>query len=168
METLKIPAILLFILMAMACNNQQSKKSEQNISTVKKSLPEKIINKKINNSEIKKGKECESLVKEILKSSPRYKELTKGLEKAVIKNGGQSFGISLEGSPIPQQDNTWIYSKTYDYSIYEAYTDRQLNIARFSFDPNTKQLFEYDVNLDKLKLIEFDRSLLLKFEALSK
>ena len=42
---------------------------------------------------------CPELVKEILKSSPRYKQLTDGLLQAVKKNEGTSVDIVLDKSP---------------------------------------------------------------------
>jgi len=109
---------------------------------------------------------CEKFIVEILKTTSRYKQITKGLNKAVVKNGGQFFGVRLEGSPDPKRNTTCGYSKTFDFIIYEMYPDRQLNTARFSFDPNKKQLYEYDINNDKLKLLEFDAKLLPKYDSL--
>jgi len=74
----------------------------------------------------------------------------------------------MEGSPNPRQDKTWSYSKTYDFTLYEMYPDRQLNTARFSFNPEDKLLYEYDEVHDQLKPIAFDRELLKKYEALCK
>ena len=156
------------MLATFACNHQQSKKAENETPAVKIPTSEKTIIQKIDKTEQKEFKTYESLVKEILTTSPRYKQLTNGLYEAVVKNGGLSFGISLEGSPNPKQDKAWSYSKTYDYTLYEMYTDRQLNTSRFSFNPIKKQLYEYDAVNDQLKQIEFDRNLLLKYEALFK
>ena len=192
MRTIRITVILFLVLAAFACNNQQSKKAKGDASATKKLTSEKSIIKKIDKTDEKpiskridkidekpvikntnklvqkELKPCENLVADILTTSPRYRQLTKGLNNAVVKNGGLPFGISLEGSPNPRQDKAWSYSKTYDFTVYEMYTDRQLNTARFSFDPSNKQLYEYDAVNDKLKPIEFDRNLLLKFEALCK
>ncbi len=168
MKTIRITVIVFSILAAFACNNQQSKKVEDDASAVNKLPSEKSNIKKIDKTEQKEFKPCENLVTEILTTSPRYRQLTKGLYKAVVKNGGLNFGISLEGSPNPKQDKAWSYSKTYDFTVYEMYPDRQLNTARFSFNPNNKQLYEYDAAHDQLKPIEFDRNLLLKYETLCK
>jgi hypothetical protein len=156
------------MLAVFACNNQQSKKADDNSSAVSKPASEKPIRKKTEKTGQKDIKPCENLVKEILTTSARYKQLTKGLNKAVIKNGGLYFGVNLEGSPNRGQDKAWSYSKTYDFTIYEMYTDRQLNTARFSFNPENKQLYEYDAVHDQLKPIEFDRNLLPKYETLCK
>jgi hypothetical protein len=166
--TIRITVIVFSILAAFACNNQQSKQAEDNASAVRKLPSEKPIIKKPDKTEQKELKPCEYLVTEIVTTSPRYKQLTKGLYKAVVKNGGLSFGISLEGSPNPRQDKAWSYSKTYDFTVYETYSDRQLNTARFSFNPNNKQLYEYDAANDQLKPIAFDKNLLLKYDALCK
>jgi len=166
MKTIRISVLLFSILLAFACNNKQSDKTKEDESVVKKLLTGKSIFKKQEKAELNKYKSCESIVKEILTTSPRYCQLTKGLNKAVVKNGGQSFGITLEGSPNPLHDKAWGYSETYDFTIYENYMDRQLKTARFSFNPNNKQLYEYDAVNDQLKPIKFDRKLLLKYEAL--
>jgi hypothetical protein len=168
MKTYRITIIVFSMLAAFACNNQQSKKAEGDASAVRKLTSEKSIIKKIDKTEQKDFKPCECLVTEILTTSPRYRQLTKGLNKAVVKNGGVSFGISLEGSPNPRQDKAWSYSKNYDFTVYEMYTERQLNTARFSFNPNNKQLYEHDAVHDKLIPIEFDRNLLVKYKALCK
>ena len=156
------------MLAAFACNNQQSKEAEDVASAVRKTISEKPVIKKTDKTGQKELNPCEGLVTEILTTSPRYRQLTKDLNEAVVKNGGLSFGFSLEGSPDPGRDKAWIYSKTYDFTIYESYSDRQLNTARFSFNPNNKQLYEYDAVRDELKPIEFDKNLLLKYEALCK
>ena len=168
MKTIGITVIVFFLLATFACNNQQSKKADDNSSAVSKPTSEKPIRKKTEKTEQKDSTPCENLVKEILITSARYKQLTKGLDKAVVKNGGLYFGIRLEGSPNSGHDKAWSYSKTYDFTIYEMYTDRQLNTARFSFNPENKQLYEYDAVHDQLKPIEFNRSLLLKYDALCK
>lgn len=178
MKTIRITLIVFFLPVIFACNNQQSKKAEGNNSIVNKSISEKPVNKskdtilgqpitkKINKTGQKDIKPCENLITEILTTSPRYKQLTKGLNKAVVKNGGQYFGVSLEKSPDPKHDKAYGYSKTFDFTIYEMYTDRQLNTARFSFDPNKKQLYEYNIGIGRLKPLEFDKQLLLKYDSL--
>jgi len=167
MKSFRITIILFVTLFAFACNNQQSKKAEDR-TIVKKRTPERAIIKKPELAVYKEFKTCEEVIKEILTTSPRYKEITKGLSKAVIRNGGLSFGVSLEGSPNPKQDKAQSYSKTYDYTVFEMYTDRQLNAASFSFNPNDKKLYEYDAINDRLNNIEFDRNLLLKYNSLCK
>jgi len=155
-------------MVVIACNNQQSKKTEVDSTAVRKTPSEKLITKKTDKTEPVEFKPCDSLVTLLVTTSPRYKRLTKGLYKAVVKNGGLSFGIRLEGSPNPRQDKSWSYSRTYDFTVYEKYTDRDVNTARFSFNPSNKQLYEYDEVFDKLKPIEFDRNLLLKYDTLCK
>jgi hypothetical protein len=109
----------------------------------------------------------ESIAQEILTTSPRYKELTKGLYDVVIKNGGSSIGISLEGSPDSKNDKSIKYSKTYDFALYEMYTERKMSTTRFSFSPEKKQLYEYDAVNEELNPIEFDKNLLIKFEEIN-
>ncbi len=168
MKIIRISVIVFLMLAVFACNNKQSKKAENDDPANEKPVSEKSIIKKIDNIKQKKINLCEDIVTEILTTCPRYIQLTKGLNKAVIKNGGQSFEVKLEASPYSTQNKAWGYSKTYDFTVYEMYTDRELNIARFSFNPDNKQLYEYDVIEDKLEPIEFDRNLLSKYEALCK
>ena len=122
--------------------------------------PDKIISsqKGIENNN---SKSCLDVVEDILTTSPRYMELTDGLHKAIVKNGGTSFGITLEGSPNPKNDVALDFSKTYDFNIHESYPDRSPVIFRFTFDPSNKQLYEYDIINDKLLRIDFDRDLLI-------
>jgi hypothetical protein len=167
MKRIKIILVVFSMLAVFACNNQQSKKGEKHFADTANLLSEKPVIKK-SHPEQKDFKPCDNIVKEILITSPRFKRLTKGLYNAVVKNGGKSFGINMEGSPNPQNNKGCSYSKTYDFTLYEMYTDRQLNTARFSFNPKDKKLYEYDAVLDQLDQIAFDRTLLLKYEALCK
>ena len=146
MKILKITALIFSILVVFACNSKESKRN--------KAKP------KLNTRE--------SVVEEILKTSPRYKQLTEGLYEVVIKNGGTSIGINLEGSPNPNLVKTVTYSKTYDFTLYEMYTERRMNTSRFSFNPENKQLYEYDAVNEELNPIDFDKNLLIKFESFNK
>lgn len=106
---------------------------------------------------------CVDVVIEILTTSPSYIKDTKGLYEAVVKNGGTSIGITVEGSPNPKTDKALSYSETYDLSLHETYPDRMPTIARYTFDPSKKELFEYDVVEDTLVPIQFNKNLLPKF-----
>jgi len=124
-----------------------------------------------NQGEAKENRElktCVDVVMEILVTSPTFLKETKGLDEAIVKNGGTSFGITIEGSPNPQNDGALDYSKTYDFNLHETYSDRMPVIARFTFNPENRQLYEYDVAEDKLNPIDFNRNLLLKFNELCK
>jgi len=107
---------------------------------------------------------CGQVVGEILTTSDSYKNLTDGLEERVIKNGGTSFGFMCEGSPNPKIDSAMNYSETYDYSVHESYPDHSPVIARYTFDPVKKQLFEYNTASDSLIPISFNKSLLLDLD----
>jgi len=161
-------SIVLFLLIAFSSCHQQNKKDESEDRLVRKQTYENLIIQKIDLTGKNELPERVKIVTEILTTSPRYKQLTKGLNEAIVKNGGQFFGINLEGSPYPRKDKTWNYSKTYDFTLYEMYVERQLNTSRFSFDPVNKQLYELDEVHEKLVPIEFDGSLLLEYNALSK
>ncbi|RPH31866.1 MAG: hypothetical protein EHM93_11810 [Bacteroidales bacterium] len=143
MKKFTLTALIFSILIVFACNSKDSKKNKFRLNR-------------------------ESIIQEIITTSPRYKELTKGLYDVVIKNGGSSIGISLEGSPDAKKDKVISYSKTYDFTLYEMYTERKMNTTRFSFSPEKKQLYEYDAVNDTLKPIDFDKNLLIKFESFNK
>ncbi len=106
---------------------------------------------------------CKDMALEILTTSPRFETLTKGLHEAIVKNGGTAFGITLEGSPEAEKD-ALDYSPTYDFSVHETYPDRNVVIARFTFNPKEQQLYEYDSITDKLNPIDFDKNLLEKLK----
>jgi hypothetical protein len=168
MKTIIKIAIICVLLIVFACSHQQNKMKEREDAIAKKQFYEELIIKEIDLKGQKELLTKEKIVTKILTTSPRYKQLTKGLYEAVLKNGGLSYGISLEGSPNPKIDKTWMYSVTYDFTLYEMYEERQLNTARFSFDPSNKKLFEKDAVTGKLIPIEFDRKLLMEYNALIK
>lgn len=98
---------------------------------------------------------CTELTETIMLSSPRVKKLTTGLAARVKKNGGSGWGYRLEAAPYGADEE----SETFDYAIHETYKDRMVTIARFSVDPATGQLYEYDVVEDEKKKIAFDKTL---------
>lgn len=132
------------------------------ITTESDDLTDKNI-AKVDSKEKRKLHTCLDIVMEILRTSPVYLKKTKGLYEAVVKNGGTSFGIIIEGSPNPNIDKAMNFSHSYDFSLHETYSDRMPVIARFRFNPTDRQLYEYDVAEDALNPIDFDRSLLMKF-----
>jgi hypothetical protein len=105
---------------------------------------------------------CIAAIYRILESSTRFKELTDGLSERIRKNGGTSYGLMLEGSPNPKRDTAMYQSTTYDISLHESYPDRIVIVARFSFDPEKKELYEYEVANDSLVSRSFDKRLLSK------
>jgi len=155
------------VLFVFACNPEYKEKSKKTVDTVKTIIKKPVVSKieKPTVQPVIPKRTCVAVVKDIVLTSPRYKQVTKGLNEAIVKNGGQSFGVSLEKSPHPQRDKAWSYSKTYDFVIYEKYSDRQLNTVRFSFDPRTKQLREYDPILDEYKPIAFNKKLLMQYDS---
>lgn len=165
MNTIIKTSILFLIFSAFACSHQQNKKEERVDNIDRKQTIEKRLIHKIDGKEPKYLQTKENIVIEILTTSTRYIQLTKGLNEKIVKNGGEYFGICLERSPNPKKDEVWSYSETYDFILYEMYLERQLNTARFSFDPVSKLLYEHDQVLEKLVPIEFDRGLLLEFDS---
>lgn len=152
---------LLTIVFLASCNNNQTnvKVISNNNTLIKENKKSTKVVPKVKTE----SKKCIDIVIEILETSPVYIEKTKGLYEAVVKNGGTSFGIIIEGSPNPKEDEAMDFSKTYDFSLHETYSDRIPVIARYTFNPADEQLYEYDVIEDKLNPIDFDRNLLLKF-----
>ena len=120
------------------------------------------------NQQLQQTVSCLEVAYQVLTTSNRFKELTKGLYNAVVKNGGTSYGLDLEGSPNPKQDSAMDYSKTYDFSLHETYTDRDVVTARFAFSMAAKQLYEYDITQDSLMPIDFDKTLLPKLNSVCK
>jgi len=151
-------ALLSIFVLTSWINPQNSNKSDDQIG--------KNITKQGEAKEKKGPKTCVDVVIEILTTSPTFVKETKGLDAAIVKNGGTSFGITIEGSPNPKNDGALDYSKTYDFNLHETYSDRMPVIARFTFNPANKQLYEYDIAEDKLNPIDFNRNLLLKFNEL--
>jgi len=123
---------------------------------------------KVDTKEKRELNTCIDIAMEILTTSPVYLKKTKGLYEAVVKNGGTSFGITIEGSPNPKSDEAMDFSNTYDFSLHESYPDHNATIGHFSFNPTERQLYEYDVAEDKSNPIDFDRNLLLKFNEICK
>ena len=161
---------IIFVLLAIfACNSKQVKTGnnkpeplvQETFDTVVP-LPENLDNTKQLESE---SNDCELLATEILKTSPRYLQLTSGLKEAVIKNGGTLFDVSLKITQDTSSGNTAKNSNLYEFTIYEIYPDRELNTARFTFNSATKLLYEYDAVDDKLKPIEFDEKLAAEFDS---
>ncbi|MDD4216183.1 MAG: nuclear transport factor 2 family protein [Bacteroidales bacterium] len=105
--------------------------------------------------EIKAKKITLDIVEKIVTTSPRFNELTDGLYEAVVANGGITFGYALVGGPN-EEDNPWSYSETYDFKLYESYTDRIVTITYFTFDPYELQLYENS------EPIEFNRDLFIE------
>jgi hypothetical protein len=107
---------------------------------------------------------CLDVVIRIVTTSPLYIKKTKGLEDAVVKNGGIGFGLSLESSPEPESEDAFEYSETYDFNLHETYPDRIHVVARFSFNPEEGILYEYDVVNDAYTPIDFDKKMLETME----
>ena len=159
MKTIKVVIILLTIIGTMACTQKANK------SKIETSSQSDLQTDTLENGSV--GAESRGqVIKEILEKSPRYCQLTKGLLKAVVKNGGTSFGISFEGSPNPKADSAMSISRTYDFTLYESYPERRLTTHSFSFDPRTRKLYEYDDELAQKRTLEIDNELLHKYELL--
>ncbi|MBI9069200.1 MAG: hypothetical protein JEZ09_18025 [Salinivirgaceae bacterium] len=164
MKLIKLAALLYLIIAVYSCHNKKNKKEDSVNSEVIHQTTDTVLRKETE----EKLQAIELLVKEILTTSPRYIKLTKGLQDKVVKNGGLYFGVFMERGPQGIKQKKDSYSKTYDFTLYEMYEERQLNNSSFSFNPENKQLFEYDILKDSLVPIEFDQTLLLKYDSLIK
>ena len=160
---------LLTIFFLTSCNNNQNRKeniynpkSAKNIQADRNNTKQTIV------KEEKKFNTCLDVVLEILITSQTYLKKTKGLNEAIIKNGGTSFGITVEGSPNPKRDDALDYSQNYDFNLHESYSERTTVIARFTFKLSDRKLYEYDAAEDKLNPIDFDQKLLVKFDEICK
>lgn len=145
--------LLLLSLFIISCNTQRQR-------TITDSLPvDSIAYEDDENVNKSTSSYCGALVIEVLKSSTRFKELTTNLNEAVKKNGGKLV-VLLDKSPFPNVDKAMSYSEIYEMQVAENYSDRQVNIAHFNFDPQKNKLYEYDVVRDQYIIAEFDQSLL--------
>lgn len=101
---------------------------------------------------------CLEVVEEILLTSSHFIEYTKDLNERVIANGGIGYGYSLERSPDSSEETP--VSDTYDFILFESYEDHSPLVARFSFNVEKEQLYEYDAVLESMIPISFNQELL--------
>lgn len=159
---MKRKAIFLVLVTALfSCNKKETviKETTKNVDTI-------ILKDTVKAAKIEKTTDsttCIDVVIEILTTAPAYVKDTEGMSEAVVKNGGTSIGFTVEGSPNPKVDEALSYSETYDLSLHESYPDRMPTIARYTFDPSKKELYEYDTAEDTLKPMKFNRNLLEKY-----
>lgn len=158
---------LLIIILTVSCNNSNSNNINSDDTSTKKVMTvesDDLTDNIISTPELSQSNPCLDIAMEILTTSPAYLKKTKGLYEAVVKNGGTSFGITVEGSPNPKEDDALNFSENYDFNLHETYPDHSPVIARFTFNTSEKKLYEYDVAENKLVPIEFDSKLLMKFD----
>jgi len=149
---MKTAGLLFIFLIVISCNSQNRQTTRDTTET------DSIITTP--HSQAVTLTYCPELVKEILRSSPRYKQLTKGLPEAVKKNGGTSVDIVLDKSPDYKKDNAMEYSANYEMQLMENYPDRKVNFAHFTYSPDKKELYEYDMVRDQYTTVAFDTFLL--------
>ena len=158
--------LLLALIITFSCHKTETIKTPPTINTEKTTAKDTI--KPVSTKNISDSITCIDVVLEILTTAPSYVEGTKGLYEAVVKNGGTSFGITVEGSPNPKRDNALDYSETYELNLHETYPDRMPTIARYTFDPSKNELYEYDTANDSLIPIAFNKNLILKYNKICK
>lgn len=158
---MKKNVLLLALIITFSCHKTETIKTPPTINTEKTTAKDTI--KPVSTKNISDSITCIDVVLEILTTAPSYVEGTKGLYEAVVKNGGTSFGITVEGSPNPKRDNALDYSETYELNLHETYPDRMPTIARYTFDPSKNELYEYDTANDSLIPIAFNKNLILKY-----
>jgi len=160
---------LLTIFFLTSCNNNQNRKENgYNPKLTNKIQADSNNTKQTIGKGEKKFNTCLDVVFEILTTSPTYLKKTKGLNEAIVKNGGNSFGITVEGSPNPKKDDAMEYSENYEFNLHETYSERTTVITRFKFNLSDRKLYEYDAAEDKLNPIDFDQKLLVKFDEICK
>jgi ketosteroid isomerase-like protein len=133
------------------------------ISTESDNVTDKnlILKKQVKNKKLPAT--CTDIVLEILMTSPTFLKMTIGLKERIIKNGGSSYGVMLEGSPDSERNRKQANSNTYYFNLHETYPDHSPVIARFSFNELEQKLYEYNVIDDAYVSIEFDKKLLVRF-----
>jgi hypothetical protein len=157
------PIVCIFTLMlTFCCNSQNGSKPLTHDTTVSKEMnvPEKNEAKQSADQEKDKPKTCIDAVMKIMETSPSFRKVTKGLNEAIIKNGGTGYGILIESSPNPTSDGALDYSATYNFKLQEEYSDRTPVVARYTYNPVKQQLYEYHADEDTLIPIAFDKKLL--------
>jgi hypothetical protein len=165
MKTILILGIALFALIIFAFNNQHIK-----TMTINKSSNEEPVS---DDSLILAPPQYDSnsiefIVNEMLVTSPRFRQLTKESDKVLVKQGELPYGIKLEASPNKNQNRISKISRSYDFKFCETGTDRKLKTYYFSFNPDNRQLYEYDEANNRLKSLKYNRNLLAKYDALCK
>lgn len=158
---------LLIIIFTASCNNSNNNNINSDDTSTKKIMTvesDDLTDNNISTREISESNPCLDIAIKILTTSLAYLKKTKGLNEAVVKNGGTSFGITVEGSPNPKEDDALNFSENYDFNLHETYPDHSPVIARFTFNTSENKLYEYDVAENKLVPIEFDSKLLMKFD----
>ncbi|NRS90644.1 hypothetical protein HNQ02_003590 [Flavobacterium sp. 7E] len=121
-NSLIVPLIVVLITMYSCQNNTKINSQKTTISAATNELKE-LKRTKIDSNTIQKTTNRINIVAKILTTSPSFIDKTKGLNEAIIKNGGTSYGYTLEGSPSPEKDTANSFSRTYDFSLHESYTD---------------------------------------------
>jgi hypothetical protein len=160
--TLK-PLIALLLFAFSACQNNP------NLITTHKSVVIDTLKNKQIAAQVKNIKPATytnkaDIVEQIVTTSPTFLKMTEGLAALVVKNGGTSFGVSMESSPNMEISGTDDQANTYIFELHESYPDRNVTIARFSFDPKKRQLFRYNGVNDTWTAIDLDKRWLVKFD----
>ncbi len=166
MKTNRITEMVFALVVVSACSHQQDLNVIFQEPELIAEMPHQQKNATSGQHEVNS---YEYIVAEILTTSPRFRQLTKGLYRKTLsesENLDLHFGINMEGSPNQRKDMTWNISRSYDFSVYSISAHGKLNIGYFTFNPKNKLLYEYDKAKSQLNAIAFDRDLLLKFETL--
>lgn len=163
---MKNKLLLLTLLITFSCHKPEKVKNATPVRLNKTTLKDTI--ETVKNQPKRDSISCIDIVLDILTTSQSYVERTKGLNEAVIKNGGTSIGLIVEGSPNPKRDEALEYSETYVFSLHESYPDRMPTIARYIFDASKSELYESDIANDSLIPISFDKDLLVRYHMLCK
>ena len=108
------------VLIMFSCQNGEAnsdKKSElQKIEVVDSTLEKQELVDEKQALPAKKQDKQADIAEQIVTTSPTFLKMTKELAQRIVKNGGTSFGISLESSP-DENDNS------YQFELHESYPD---------------------------------------------
>lgn len=102
------------------------------------------------------------VVEKIVRSSPDFKIVTSGLNKAIKLNGGKGWELDFN----EDEPDTTAYLYTYYFSIYEIYDNRSPRVETYCFNLKKNQLYRQQF-LDMVSLpagslltVAFNRNLL--------
>ncbi|MBK7434831.1 MAG: hypothetical protein IPI66_13680 [Chitinophagaceae bacterium] len=129
-----------------------------------KAKPEKQEERPLTEKDTVKNRPCREVVMDLLTDTDRFREITRGLNEAIKKNGGTSYGLMLEASPDPARDEANDRSAFYEISLHESYPDRMTVTARFRYNPEAQRLYQVDPVEDTLIPLNFDRRYALEMK----
>lgn len=163
-----ILSFITLVIIQTACNKPHLKRQQEKVSTVIKTNNLDLLKKDsllLTNQKTK----LLPIITKIIETSPRFRQYTKGLKKAIVENGGIDWKLEFDESRF--QDKGCL--EKYSFNLYELYDDRTPRIASFCFDIKKQKLYEEqitdskDIPAETLIPINFNKKLLLVLKKLS-